>query len=162
MALISGLTTYIFIAYAFSRLGKKFGVGSFIGFLVPIYNIMLLCDCAGVTRWLTVPLILPWLWDYPLISLYLGWDVLSELSFAFLMLFSGCWLVCRTLLRALLFACLVLLWGKIAKRLGKSFWLWGTTTTILMGIPALILAFDSSVQAGSGSCRRGGTKYIDI
>jgi len=140
MTLISGLAAYIFTAYAVSRLGKKFGVGSFIEFLVPIYNIMLLCDCAGVTRWLTVPLILPRFWDYPLLSSSLWWNVL----------------------RALSFACMVLLWGKIAERLGKNFWVWGIITPIFLSLPALVLAFDRSVPAGAGSCRRGGTKYIDI
>jgi len=162
MTLISGLAAYIFTVYAASRLGKKFGVGSFIEFLVPIYNIMLLCDCAGVTRWLTVPLILPWFWDYPLLSLGMGWNALRMLFFAFLMLLNYYWLVCRVLLRALAFVCLVLMWGKIAKRLGKDFLVWGIMTTIFMGIPALVLAFDSSVPAGAGSGRRGGTKYIDI
>ena len=50
---------YIFTAYVLSRLGKKFGVGSFPLFLIPVYDIMILCDCAKITRWLTVALVAP-------------------------------------------------------------------------------------------------------
>lgn len=50
---------YIFAAYVFSRLGEKFRIGSFLQFLIPFYNVMLLCDCARISRWFTVAVIAP-------------------------------------------------------------------------------------------------------
>jgi len=38
------------------------------------------------------------------------------------------------------------IWGSIAERLGKSYWFYGITTLVI-GIPILILAFDSSMPA---------------
>lgn len=124
---------YIFIAYVFSRLGKKFAVGSFIEFLIPIYNVMLLCDCASVSRWLTVGIVAP-----GLIS-----GAMNALTyFPFMPLFvpaSGLIALIATFY----------LWGSIAKRLGKNFWVWGILTTLLMGAPLLILAFDNSTPYSS-------------
>ena len=58
-ALAATFGFYLFSAYVMYRLGDKFRVGSFAGFLLPVYNVMLLCDCAGVTRWLTAGLAAP-------------------------------------------------------------------------------------------------------
>jgi hypothetical protein len=42
----------------------------------------------------------------------------------------------------------VYLWGTLAARLGKDFWLWGILTG-LFGIPALFLAFDDSMPVAN-------------
>ena len=120
---------YLFTVYVLSRLGGKFRVGSYFQFLIPIYNVMLLCDCAKLTRWLTVAVIFP------------GF-VASAMNVASLHLFEP-YVKTAGLLIGL--AGNVLLWGSIAKRLGKNFWLWGIITTVLCGLPVLILAFDSSM-----------------
>ena len=138
---------YIFAAYVFSRLGEKFRIGSFLLFLIPFYNIILLCDCAGISRWFTVAIVAPGIITAAMniVSFYIFAEVFS----------SGAALVA--------FAANVYLWGKIAERLGKNFWLWGMITPILLGLPALIMAFDSSMPVGNGrSSRKGETKYIDV
>lgn len=144
---------YIFAAYVFSRLAEKFRVGSFFQFLIPIYNIMLLCDCAKITRWLTVALVAPGLVASALNIL--SFDTLSD------MVKSGGALVAL--------AANVWLWGSIAKRLGKNFWLWGIITPLLLGFPILILAFDGSMPRRDGAAGTGAkvttdgeTKYIDV
>lgn len=149
ISLIVFLAIYnIFVAYASSRLGRKFGVGSFPEFLIPVYNIMLLCDCAGVTRWLTAVLLAP-----SFFSLLLSWG--SPFYFG----------EAGRVTVLLLFAASVYLWGRVAQRLGKNFWLWGIITPLLAYIPALVLAFDGSQPAGGGNAAGGtghGGKYIDI
>ena len=130
---------YIFAAFVFYRLGEKFRVGSFLGFLIPIYNVMLLCDCAKLTRWLTVGLLFP------------GF-VASVMNVASLHMLEP---YVKTAGLLIGFAANVLLWGSIAKRLGKNFWLWGIITTVLCGLPVLILAFDSSLPVPESRPRSG-------
>lgn len=141
---------YIFAAYVFSRLGEKFRIGSFIQFLIPFYNIMLLCDCARISRWFTVGIVFPGLVAAAMniVSFYLFTEVFSSAA-------------------ALIgFAANVYLWGNIAERLGKNFWLWGIGTPVLLGLPVLILAFDGSMpRRGDRSTRmsrEGETRYIDV
>ncbi len=138
---------YIFAAYVFSRLGEKFRIGSFLRFLIPFYNIALLCDCAQVSRWFTVAIVAPGIVTAAMniVSFYVFAEVFS----------SGAALVAL--------AANVYLWGKIAERLGKNFWLWGIITPILLGLPVLIMAFDGSMPVRNGvSSRNGETKYIDV
>jgi hypothetical protein len=45
---------------------------------------------------------------------------------------------------------IVYLWGTLAAKLGHNFWLFGVGT-MLIGIPALVLAFDSSQPVSSGT-----------
>ena len=52
-ALAMLLGFYLFTAYVMYRIGDKFRIGSYLEFLIPVYNVMLLCDCAGITRWVT-------------------------------------------------------------------------------------------------------------
>lgn len=89
-------------AYVSLRIGRKFAIGSFLGFSVPIYNFVLLCRCAGISPWLILLNVIP---------------------------FGG-----------LVFP--VWLYGAIARRLGKSFWLNGLGFWLV--IPILIMAFDDS------------------
>lgn len=143
---------YIFAAYVFARLAEKFRVGSFIRFLIPFYNIMLLCDCARVTRWLAAALIAPGITA----------SILNMLSLGAL---EG---VISSAGAVIGFAANVWLWGSIAQRLGKNFWLWGIITPVLVGLPVLILAFDGSMPplGRSASSAKvtvdGETKYIDV
>jgi hypothetical protein len=144
---------YIFAAFVFYRLGEKFRVGSFLGFLIPIYNVMLLCDCAGISRWFTLGIVAPGI-------VTLAMNVVSFYLFA---------PVFEPATALVSFAANVYLWGSIAKRLGKNFWLWGILTPVLMGLPVLVLAFDKSLpvyraknSVNTDGDEKGGTRYIDI
>lgn len=128
---------YILAAFVFSRIGRKFNVGSFLLFLIPFYNLMLLCDCAGVSRWLTVGIAAPGVIVFLMnVASFFVFAPLLEPAYALLAL-ASC----------------VYLWGSIAERLGKNFWIWGIVTSVFMGIPAVFLAFDGSVPCN---------KYCDI
>jgi hypothetical protein len=102
LMVVSG-AAYVFGAYVLYRIGRKFGIGSFGEYCIPIYNNVLLCRCAGINPWLLLWLLVP----------------LANLGFT------------------------VYLWGTLAARLGRDFWLYGIGI-LLFGIPALILAFDDS------------------
>ncbi len=128
-ALAATFGFYLFSAYVMYRLGDKFRVGSFAGFLLPVYNVMLLCDCAGVTRWLTAGLAAPAF-------------AAAALNLFCLGMFSG---NIGYLVSAVFFFSWVYLWGSIAERLGKNFWLWGILSLLFGGLPVLILAFDGSL-----------------
>lgn len=120
---------YIFAAYVMFRVGEKFRVGRFRDYLVPVWNLALICDCAGVTRWVAAGLVLP----APL----------------FLMIRAACApqieFYAGRALAALFVFCWVYLWGSVAERLGKSFWLWGAACLVFGGVPVLFLAFDGSM-----------------
>ncbi|WP_139488252.1 FHA domain-containing protein [Brevibacillus dissolubilis] len=100
---------YAFTAYTYYRIGQKFGIGTLGEFFIPVYNLVLLCRCAGISSWFLLTILIP----------YLG---------------------------AIIFT--VYLYGKIAERLGKDFWLWGLGSAFL-GIPAIVMAFDSSYPVGA-------------
>ncbi|MDO5562544.1 MAG: hypothetical protein Q4F74_02925 [Synergistaceae bacterium] len=141
---------YIFVAYVFCRLGEKFHVGSFLKFLIPIYNIMLLCDCGGISRWFAAGIVAP------------GFVAGILKSIGSMVFAQGP--VVNNLVALVGFVTSVYIWGNIAKRLGKNFWLWGIGSVILMGIPCLFLAFDGSMpSSGNGNFHDdNGTKYIDV
>jgi len=42
---------YVFFAYVWARVGAKFGIGSFVEFLIPIWNLVLLMHCARMSGW---------------------------------------------------------------------------------------------------------------
>jgi hypothetical protein len=42
---------YFFFSWVMSRIGAKFGVGTFIEWCIPIYNIVLLFRCAEMSGW---------------------------------------------------------------------------------------------------------------
>lgn len=120
---------YIFAAYVMFRVGEKFRVGRFRDYLVPVWNLALLCDCGGVTRLVAAGLALP----APLF-----W-IICAAGAPSLEFYAG------RALAALFVFCWVYLWGSVAERLGKNFWLWGAACLIFGGIPVLFLAFDGSM-----------------
>lgn len=120
---------YLFAAYVMFRVGEKFRVGRFRDYLVPVWNLALLCDCGGVTRWTAAGLALP----APLF-----W-IICAAGAPSLEFYAG------RALAALFIFCWVYLWGSVAERLGKSFWLWGAACLVFGGVPVLFLAFDGSM-----------------
>ena len=120
---------YIFAAYVMFRVGEKFRVGRFRDYLVPLWNLALICDCAGVTRWVAAGLVLP----APLF-LMIRAACVPQIEF-----YAG------RALAALFVFCWVYLWGSVAERLGRNFWLWGAACLVFGGVPVLFLAFDGSM-----------------
>ena len=120
---------YLFAAYVMFRVGEKFRVGRFRDYLVPVWNLALLCDCGGVTRLVAAGLALP----APLF-----WIICAACAPS-LEFYAG------RALAALFIFCWVYLWGSVAERLGKSFWLWGAACLVFGGVPVLFLAFDGSM-----------------
>jgi type IV pilus assembly protein PilM len=105
--LVVPIVVYLFGSYVLYRIGSKFGIGSFWHYLIPFYNMVLMCRCGDVSAWNVLGLMI-----FPI-------NIYSTIN----------------------------IWGSIAERLGKSYWLYGITT-LIFGIPVLILAFDSSRPAG--------------
>ena len=120
---------YLFAAYVMFRVGEKFRVGRFRDYLVPVWNLALLCDCGGVTRLVAAGLALP----APLF-----W-IICAAGAPSLEFYAG------RALAALFIFCWVYLWGSVAERLGKSFWLWGAACLVFGGVPVLFIAFDGSM-----------------
>lgn len=120
---------YLFAAYVMFRVGEKFRVGRWRDYLVPVWNLALLCDCGGVTRLVAAGLALP----APLF-----W-IICAAGAPSLEFYAG------RALAALFVFCWVYLWGSVAERLGKSFWLWGAACLVFGGVPVLFLAFDGSM-----------------
>ncbi|MBP1748246.1 MAG: type pilus assembly protein PilM [Deltaproteobacteria bacterium] len=107
-AFILPVVIYLVMSYVLYKIGEKFDLDlPFWHYLVPIYNMVLMCRCGGVS----------------------AWNVLGMMIFP-ISIYS-----------------IINVWGSIAEKLGKSYWLYGITT-LLFGIPVLILAFDSSTAAG--------------
>jgi len=100
------IVVYLFGSYVLYRIGSKFGIGSFWHYLIPFYNMVLMCRCGNVSAWNVLGLMV-----FPI-------NIYSTIN----------------------------IWGSIAERLGKSYWFYGITTLVI-GIPILILAFDSSMPA---------------
>ena len=120
---------YLFAAYVMFRVGEKFRVGRCRDYLVPVWNLALLCDCGGVTRLVAAGLALP----APLF-----W-IICAAGAPSLEFYAG------RALAALFVFCWVYLWGSVAERLGKSFWLWSAACLVFGGVPVLFLAFDGSM-----------------
>ncbi len=141
--LLGGALFYLFACYVLCRVGRKFGVGNYFGFVVPIYNVYLLCRCAGLSGWFVLGILAPGVVTFLLF--FLQWIFLLPLvplmPIAGLVSFASC----------------AYLWGTIAQRLGKNALLWGLATPLLFFLPVLVLAFDDSSFAGAS---RGG--YIDV
>ena len=120
------------ITYVLYRIGRKFQIGTFWSFLVPVYNLFLLCDCAQISRWFSVGIFFPAL--VLLLIIPLGIFFMGPLIFLF-----------KLSTPIVVFATNTYLWGRIAERLGKNFWLWGILTFLFGGLPVLVLAFDGSM-----------------
>ncbi len=61
VALLVGLAIYVFICFLMHRIANKFRPYSFAVMLIPIYNMVLLCDCGRVTRWIMLLIFVPYL-----------------------------------------------------------------------------------------------------
>ncbi|MEN6615668.1 MAG: type IV pilus assembly protein PilM [Syntrophorhabdus sp.] len=107
--LIIPLALYLLGCYIYYKIGQKFGIGTFPQYLIPFYNLVLMCRCGGVSEWNVLGLLIPFVNIYSMITI----------------------------------------WGSIAEKLGKNYWLYGILT-LVCGIPILILAFDSSEPVQSG------------
>ena len=133
MLYLSGcIAVLLAITYVLYRIGRKFQIGTFWGFLVPVYNLFLLCDCAQISRWFSVGIFFPAL--VLLLIIPLGIFFMGPLIFLF-----------KLSTPIVVFATNTYLWGRIAERLGKNFWLWGLGVPLLCGLPILVLAFDDSM-----------------
>lgn len=75
LVLASVVVLYIAGAWVLYRLGRKFGVGAFWRYLIPIYNIVLLCRCAGLTPWYTLFVFVP---VFNIFVSFLIWGKIAE------------------------------------------------------------------------------------
>lgn len=118
---------YLYSCYVMYRVGEKFRIGKgYCAFLIPVYNLTLLCGCAGITRWTAFVCAFVFPATLPL-SLILPPDtVLCAASVAF----AASW---------------GYLWGSIAEKLSKNFYVWFFLSIVFLGFPILLLAFDGSM-----------------
>jgi len=121
--IIFGLGLYLFICFVSFKIGEKFGVGTLFEYCIPIYNGVLLCHCADISGWNVLWLLLPGVF------------------------FKGQLQLVATLI-TIIFS--VVLWGRIAERMGRSFWQYGLGSALL-GIPVLVLAFGSARPVAASS-----------
>lgn len=133
-AIIFGLGFYLFFCFVQFKICEKFGVGSLFECCIPIYNLVLLCRCADISGWNVLWYILP--------SVFLKGDLQ----------YVG---VIITL------AITVVVWGRIAKRMGRSFWQYGLGSVFLLGIPILILAFGPARPCVAGAVQGGAWEQDD-
>ncbi len=68
--LIPIATAWLFFSYVIYRIGKKFGVGSFLGYCVPIYNLVLVCRCGNISPWNVLGLAIPVVGIYFMIHIW--------------------------------------------------------------------------------------------
>ena len=99
---IAGL--WLVFSYILYRIGRKFEVGSFLGYCVPVYNVVLLCRCGSISPWNVLGLAVP------IVNIYF----------------------------------VIHIWGSIAQKLGKSYWIYGIVS-LIFPVTVLIMAFDSSL-----------------
>jgi type IV pilus assembly protein PilM len=107
VAVIIWLAIYFFYSYSFYRIGKKFGIGSFWEYCIPVHNMILICRCGGISGWNVAGLLIP------VVNIYF----------------------------------MIHIWGSVAEKLGKSYWLYGVVT-LLATVTVFILAFDNSLPSG--------------
>lgn len=142
-ALSLGLGVYALFAYVLYRVGRKFRRDSYPRYLIPVYNLILLCRCADLPGAYVVLLLAPG--TVALAGVLLGILLTGPFAGVALLplLHPLAWLVAA--------GAHTVLWGRIAQRLGKDFWLWGILVAFFW-LPLLVLAFDDSLPAG----REGG------
>lgn len=114
---------YALAAYVLYRIGSKFGVGRYFDYLIPFYNLYLLCRCGEVSVWVLIFLLL-----FAAVALWL-WMTAANV----LLVFGAA---------VVFLAFSAFLWGRIAEKLGKPFWIWGPLVALFL-FPALFLAFGS-------------------
>ena len=108
-------------------MGRKFGLGGYPRYLIPVYNLILMCRCAELPGVYVVLLLAP------------GAVALAGMLLGILLAgpFAGVTLL--PLLHPLAWLVAVgahtVLWGRIAQRLGKDFWLWGAAGGLLLAAP---------------------------
>jgi hypothetical protein len=59
LILIGGAAVYLFSAYVSYRIGVKFKIGTFGEYCIPVYNVVLLCQCAAISPWNLLWLLVP-------------------------------------------------------------------------------------------------------
>lgn len=128
VGIIFGLGFYMFACFVLFKICEKFGVGSLFECCIPIYNIILLCRCADISGWNVLWYILP--------AAFLQGNL--KVIAAFISI-----------------AITVVLWGRIAQRMGRSFWQYGLGSAFLFGIPVLVLAFGPARPHVAGAVQRG-------
>jgi len=127
LAIIFGLGVYFFFCFVQFKICEKFGIGSLFECCIPIYNIVLLCRCADISGWNVLWIILPG-------AFFRGNQ--AGLASVVIIIFA------------------VVLWGRIAERMGRSFWQYGLGSAFL-GVPVLVLAFGSAHPSQGGNSRFG-------
>lgn len=123
LGIILGLGAYLFLCFVQFKICEKFGIGSLFECCIPIYNMVLLCRCADISGWNVLWLILPWA-------------------------FFGGNLAWLGAIATIVFE--VVLWGRIAERMGRSFWQYGLGSAFLI-VPILVLAFGSAHPSYGGN-----------
>lgn len=103
------IALYVFGCYVLYRIGRKFNVGTFGLYLIPVYNIILLLRCIQANELYVLGFFIPFV----------------------------------------NIALTVYLFGNLARRLGKDFWLYGILSLLFGGIPLLVLAFDNSIPVNN-------------
>jgi hypothetical protein len=141
------VTVYLFGAYVLSRIGRKFGSGTFWQYCIPVYNVVLMCRWIGLSGWVALWFYIPWL-----LAAAFGAFMPSAPPAA------GAWLAFWLVVGPLYLAFHVYFWGTVARRLGKNFWLYGITAIVFLGVPVLFLAFDESMP--SMAHQRGATWIV--
>ncbi|MCX8021400.1 MAG: type IV pilus assembly protein PilM [Syntrophorhabdaceae bacterium] len=101
------IISWLFTSYIMYRIGNKFQIGTFVEYLIPIYNLTLICRCGRISEWNVLGLLIP------IVNLYF----------------------------------IIHIWGSVALRLGKNYWVYGVGSLFLW-ITVLIMAFDKSRPEG--------------
>ena len=147
-ALSLTLGVYALFAYVLYRVGRKFGLGGYPRYLIPVYNLILMCRCAELPGVYVVLLLAP------------GAVALAGVLLGILLTGPFAGVALLPLLHPLAWLVAVgahtVLWGRIAQRLGKDFWLWGLLVAFFW-LPLLVLALDDSLPPGGG--REG---YLEV
>jgi type IV pilus assembly protein PilM len=104
--LIPVVGLWLIFSYIIYRIGRKFGVGSFLTYCVPVYNVVLLCRCGNISPWNALGLAVP------IVNIYFA----------------------------------IHIWGSIAQRLGKNYWVYGIVSLVLP-VTVIIMAFDGSLPS---------------
>ncbi|MCB1734357.1 MAG: protein kinase [Gammaproteobacteria bacterium] len=128
LVVIIALWIYVGLAYLKFRIGRKFGVGQFWQYLVPIWDNILLCQAAGISVW----------WAMGLVAANAAAQYME----------AGVGQLIFNLAAAGIAG---FIFGTIARRLGQNFWLYLVLTTVLLVLPSVIMLFDVLYLLYSGA-----------